>query len=166
MSTYIKLASAVAVAALWGLPAAQAQNLSAQDQKFIQDAAKGGMMEVQMGRLAMEKGQSQAVKNLSQRLIDDHSKGNRELEALAKRKGVTLPPDDAKMVYAMPLASKSGADFDREFARALVEDHQKDIVAFEKQASSGSDADVKNWAKETLPTLRAHLSAAQALPKP
>ena len=165
MSTYIKLAGAVAAVALWSVPA-QAQNLNAEDQRFIQDAAKGGMMEVQMGRLGLEKGQSEAVKRLSQRLIDDHSKGNRELEALAKRKGVSLPPDDARMVYSMPLASKNGADFDREFARAAVVDHDKDIAAFEKEASSGSDPDVKNWARQTLPTLRAHLAAAQALPKP
>jgi putative membrane protein len=124
------------------------------------------MMEVQMGRLGMEKGQSQAVKNLSQRLIDDHSKGNRELEALAKRKGVSLPPDDARMVYSMPLAAKNGTDFDREFARAAMEDHTKDIAAFEKEGSSGGDPEVKNWARQTLPTLRAHLAAAQALPKP
>jgi putative membrane protein len=106
------------------------------------------------------------VKSLSRRLIDDHSKGNRELEALAKRKGVSLPPDDAKMVYSMPLASKSGAEFDREFAQTAVEDHEKDIAEFEKEARSGSDPDVKNWAQQTLPTLRAHLAAAQALSKP
>ena len=133
-------------------PAAHAQRLSAQDQRFIQDAAKGGMMEVQMGCLGMEKGQSEAVKSPSQRF--------------AKRKGVTLPPDDARMVYAMPLASKNGADFDWEFARAAVEDHEKDIAAFEKEANSGSDPDVRNWAKQTLSTLRAHLAVAQALPKP
>lgn len=166
MFTYVKLASAAAVMALWGVPAAEAQSLNAQDQKFIQDAAKGGMMEVQMGRLGMEKGQSEGVKNLSRRLMDDHSKGNRELEALAKQKGVTLPPDDARMILSMPLASKTGADFDREFARAAVQDHEKDIAAFEKEANTGSDADVRNWAKQTLPTLRAHLSAAQALTKP
>ncbi|MDP9113806.1 MAG: DUF4142 domain-containing protein [Acidobacteriota bacterium] len=165
MSTSVQLAGALTALALWGLPA-QAQNLNAQDQKFIQDAAKGGMMEVQMGRLGLEKGQSQGVKSLSQRLIDDHSKGNRELEALAKRKGASLPQEDAKMVYSTPLASKNGAEFDREFARTAVEDHEKDIREFEKEANSGSDPDVKNWARQTLPTLRAHLSAAQALPKP
>ncbi len=165
MFTFIRLAGVLAAVALWSVPA-QAQNLNVQDQRFIQDAAKGGMMEVHMGRLGLEKGQSQAVKNLSRRLIDDHSKGNRELEALAKQKGVSLPPDDARMVYSTPLATKSGADFDREFARTAVEDHEKDIAAFEKEANSGSDPDVKNWARQTLPTLRAHLAAAQALPKP
>jgi len=150
----------------FSMPFAQSQTLSPQDRNFIQDAAKGGMMEVHMGRLGVERGTSPGVKSLSQTLISDHSKANEELSSLASKKGVTLPPDDAKMVTSMPLATKHGAEFDREFARAAVEDHQKDIAAFEKEASSGSDPDVKNWAKQTLPTLQAHLSAAQALGKP
>jgi putative membrane protein len=124
------------------------------------------MMEVQMGQLGLQKGQGEDVKVLSQHLINDHTKGNRELAALAKRKGVMLPPDDAKMAYSMPLASKKGADFDREFGRATVEDHEKDIAAFEKEASYGDDPDIRNWAKQTLPTLRSHLTEAQSLPKP
>lgn len=85
--------------------------------------------------------------------------------ALAKQKGISLPSDDAQTVGSMPLASKSGADFDRAFARTAVEDHQKDIAEFEKEASSGTDPDVKNWASKTLPTLREHLAEAQAVQK-
>jgi putative membrane protein len=115
--------------------------------------------------LGIERGQSQAVKGFAQRLINDHNMANQELATLAKQKGVLLLGDDAKMI-SMPLATKSGADFDKEFARAMIEDHQKDISAFEKEASSGNDPDVKNWASKTLPTLRAHLAEAQALALP
>jgi len=156
---------AAAAFAVSGFQAVGADNLSAQDRKFIEDAAKGGMKEVHMGHLGLEKGMSQGVKTFSQRLIDDHTKANNELMALAKQKGVTPPPDDPKMVSSMPLAKKSGADFDKAFAKDQVEDHQKDIAEFEKEASSGSDPDVKNFASKTLPTLRAHLSDAQALNK-
>lgn len=47
----------------------------------------------------------------------------------------------------------------------MVADHEKDIAAFEKEASSGSDPEIKNWAGQTLPTLRAHLNEAKALPQ-
>ena len=151
--------------ALCGLPGVQAQQLSAQDRTFMEDAAKGGMHEIQMGHLGIERGQSQAVKGFSQRLINDHSMANQELAELAKQKGVSLPGDDAKMV-SMPIETKTGADFDREFGRAMIEDHRKDISAFEKEASSGSDPELKNWASKTLPTLRAHLAEAQALALP
>jgi hypothetical protein len=69
------------------LPQIAAQTLSAQDRMFVEEAAKGGLHEVRMARLGSEHGQSQAVKTLSQRLISDHSKGNQELEALAKQNG-------------------------------------------------------------------------------
>jgi putative membrane protein len=142
-----------------------AQTLSEQDRKFVQDAAKGGMMEVHMGQLGLERGSSPAVKSLSQHLVNDHTAANQELTALAKQKGVSLPGDDAQMAASMPFATKSGDDFDKAFARTAVEDHQKDIAEFEKEARSGNDPDLKNWASKTLPTLRAHLTEAQALSK-
>ena len=142
-----------------------AQALSDQDQKFLQNAAKGGMMEVHMGQLGLERGGSPAVKALSQHLVNDHNAANKELTALAKQKGVSLPGDDARMAASISFASKSGGEFDKAFASAAVEDHQKDIAEFEKEASSGTDPDLKNWASKTLPTLRAHLAEAQALGK-
>jgi putative membrane protein len=161
----ILLLSVIGSVIAWGLPAIEAQGLSDQDRIFMENAAKGGMHEVHMGRLGIERGQSEAVKGLCQRLINDHNTANKDLETLAKQKGVTLPADDAKIVFSTPLATKSGADFDREFARLIIEDHQKDIAAFEKEASSGSDPDLRDWARKALPTLRAHLTEAQAIPK-
>ena len=157
-------AGAAFVAAL-NPPLAFAQKPSPQDEQFVQDAARGGMQEVHMGRLGLERGGSQAVKRLSQRLTNDHTKSGQELAALAKGKGIALAPDDAQTISAMPLAKMQGADFDREFAKAATADHEKDIAAFEKEASSGTDPDIRNWARQTLPTLRAHLADARALLK-
>ena len=148
-----------------GLPAIGAQGLSDQDRIFMESAAKGGMHEVHMGRLGIERGQSEAVKGLCQRLINDHNTANKDLETLAKQKGVTLPADDAKVVSPAPSVAKSGTDFDQEFVKMIIQDHQKDIAAFEKEASSASDPDLRNWASKALPTLRAHLTEAQAIPK-
>jgi len=131
----------------------------------MEDAAKGGIHEIQMGRLGLDRGQSQAVKGFSQRLINDHILANRELAALAKQKSVILPGDDAKII-SMPTQIKGGADFDKEFGRAMIEEHRQAISAFEKEASSGNDPDVTNWARKTLPTLRAHLAEAQELALP
>ena len=137
MTAHKKLVLGIAAAAiaLSGFQATGADNLSAQDRKFMEDAARGGMKEVHMGHLGMEKGTSQGVKTFSQRLINDHTKANNELMALAKQKGVTLPPDDPNVASTMPVAKKSGADFDKAFAKDQVEDHQKDIAAFEKEGT-------------------------------
>ena len=154
---------AAAVLALGTFALTPAQTLSEQDQKFLQDAAKGGMMEVHMGHWGLEHGSSPAVKSLSQHLVNDHNAANKDLADLAKQKGMSLPGDDAKMAASMPFATKTGDDFDKAFARSAVEDHKKDIAEFEKEASSGNDPDLKNWASKNLPTLRAHLAEAQAI---
>jgi len=165
MPSYSKILLSATAAFGFCALAAQAQNLNDQDRTFIQDAAKGGRMEVHMGRLATERAANPAVKTYGQRLVTDHSKGNEELAALASKKNVTLPPDDAQMAMSLSFAQKSGADFDRDFVKTAVDDHKKDIAMFEKEASSGSDPDVKEWANKTLPTLRAHLADAEALAK-
>jgi len=164
MQCFSKIAIGSAAAlCLFLIPQARAEDskLSAQDRKFMMDAAKGGMMEVHAGQMALKHGSSTATKNYGQRLIDDHSKGNEELMALAKQKGVALPADSG--MGPKGLTGKMGADFDREFARLAVSDHQKDIAEFEKEANSGTDPDVKAWAAKMLPTLRAHLDAAKGL---
>lgn len=153
----------VGTAALLG-HTASAQSLSAQDRQFMMEAAKGGMTEVHVAQMGIEHGMSPAVKGFSQRLVNDHKKANQELMALAKMKSVQLPDDDPKMASSMPIAKKTGADFDKEFAKMMVDDHQKTITLFEKEASSGNDPDVKNWASKALPTLRSHLAEAKTLP--
>lgn len=100
------LTGAITAMALCSLPQTLAQSLNDQDRKFIQDAAKGGMHEANLGRLGLARGMSQAVKGLSQRLINDHDKANKELAALARQKSVALPADDAQMVNSMPIAKK------------------------------------------------------------
>src|SRR5947208_3451166 len=68
-----------------------ASTLSKKDVHFINDAAEGGMMEIHMGELGQQKGQSADVKSFAARLVSDHTKANDELKQLASSKGVTLP---------------------------------------------------------------------------
>ena len=157
------LLNAAAIIAFCTTPLLQGQNLSSQDQAFIQDAAKGGTLEVQMGQFASQRASNAAVKTFAERLVSDHIKGNEELASLAKKKGVTLPHEDAQTVMSMSIATKSGADFDREYVNTMVTNHQKTISMFEKETTSGSDPELKDWANKMLPTLRLHLADAQAL---
>jgi putative membrane protein len=139
--------------------------VSANDQKFMKDAAQGGMAEVELGRLAAEKASSADVKAFGQRMVDDHSKANDKLKALASEKGVTLPADmkaDAKEMRDK-LAKMSGAEFDKMYMHHMHKDHVKDVAEFEKEASKGGDADVRSFASTTLPTLKEHLKMAKSL---
>jgi putative membrane protein len=135
------------------------------DTKFAMTAAQDGMTEVELGRLAVQKGTSDGVKQFGQRMIDDHTNANQQLMQLASSKGMTLPTTlDAKhQAMVTKFQGMSGAAFDRAYAKQMVQDHRKAVGLFQKEADRGMDADLKAFASQTLPTLQGHLSMAQAL---
>jgi len=123
-------------------------NMAAQDRNFLMDAAMGGMLEVELGRMAAQQGASDAVKQFGQRMVDDHSKANQELMSIAQSKGITLPTEmDEKHKKDMTkFSGLTGADFDREYGKMMLSDHRKDVSEFEKQSTKGMDADLKAFA--------------------
>ena len=138
----------------------------ATDQKFMLDAAKGGMMEVQLGQTAQQKASSAAVKELGKKIEQDHTKAGTELAALAKSKNVSLPADPgSEKAMIDKLSSLSGAAFDKAYVKAMIRDHKKDVKEFEHESVNGMDTDVKAFAAKTLPTLQEHLRMAEDLQK-
>ena len=135
------------------------------DHKFAMAAAMGGMMEVELGRLAAEKGASDEVRQFGQRMVDDHTKANEELMQLASSKGMALPtaPDPKHASETQKLSALTGEKFDREYVKMMVGDHKKDVAEFQKEASRGMDADIKAFASSTLPTLQEHLQMIQRI---
>ncbi len=126
---------------------------------FAKESAQGGIAEVQMGRLAVERGASPAVKAFGQQMVDDHSKANNEMTQLAARKHLQLPQEmtSGQKSEMEKLSKLSGAEFDKEYVDAMVKDHEHDVEDFQIQANKGNDADVKALAAKTLPTLQRHL---------
>ncbi|MEI9920979.1 MAG: DUF4142 domain-containing protein [Bacteroidota bacterium] len=134
------------------------------DAEFAVKAADGGMLEVQLGELAQSKGVSQQVKDFGKMLVEDHTKANEELKALAQTKNISLPTtlgEDCQKKYD-DIASKSGKDFDQAFTDHMVKDHKKDIDLFKKEADKGDDPDLKSWAAGKVPTLQHHLDMARS----
>src|SRR5438477_10862085 len=128
-----------------------ASKLSAADKAFMMNAAKGGMMEVEWGKLAAQNGQNADVKKFGNRMVNDHSKANSELMALAKEEGVSLPGAKA------PGKWKS----DKTYMDMMVKDHRADLAEFQKEAQSGTDADLKKFAEKGAKMVSAHLKLAQ-----
>ncbi len=137
------------------------------DLAFMNDAGPGGVAEVELGRLAVERGASAEIKQFAQQMIEDHSKAGEKLKKLAQQKKVTLSPEilpQAKQTKEK-LAKLSGSEFDQAYVKAMVEMHVKDVTAFEAVAKTATDADVKAFATETLPTLKHHLQMIRDLAK-
>lgn len=137
--------------------------LSAQDKKFADAAAIGGMMEVMMGQLAASNASNATVKSLGAMMVKDHGKANDELKKWASTAGYTLPTslDAEKQKMYNDLKAKKGAEFDRAYTDLMVTDHKEDIAEFKKQASEGSEASLKSFANTTLPTLEHHLMESE-----
>ena len=131
--------------------------------KFAPTAAQGGLAEVELGRLALQRAADPAVKEFGQRMVTDHTRANAELKAVAAQKNIQLPTDlSSSQKSTMDKLSKlSGAEFDREYMSDMVKDHETDVKEFETQAKEGTDTDVKDFATKTLPTLQAHLQMAR-----
>jgi putative membrane protein len=140
-----------------------AKSLASSDRKFLEQAGQGGVAEVELGKLAVQKAQSKEAKDFAQRMVDDHSKANSQLQQLASKKGLQLPADmdkSSRKEYDK-LQKLSGADFDREYMKHMVSDHKKDVKDFQKEAKSTKDGDIKSFVDSTLPTLEDHLKVAQ-----
>ena len=105
---------------------------------------------------------TEEVKNLASRLHTDHMKANDELTKIASQKNWTLPAEptaDQKNQKAK-LEKLSGTAFDKAYADLMVTNHRNNIPLFERQASKGADAELKQFASNTLPTLKEHLEMA------
>ena len=140
--------------------AAQASNT---DQQFVMNAAAGGLAEVKLGQLAEERASSQQVKTFGHRMVSDHSAANEKLQAAAAKDGINLPTDlnAADRQTYDKLSKLSGAEFDKAYMADMVKDHKHDISEFEHEARTGRDLSIKQFAQETLPTLREHLKMAE-----
>ena len=132
-------------------PAGKSSSLSAKDKTFMKKAAKGGMMEVSMGKLAEQNGQSEDVKSFGKRMVTDHSKANDELKSIAAKKGVKLPSKEPSEKWSS----------DKAYMDMMVKDHEKDLAEFQEEARDGSDPDVKKFAEDTAKVIQEHLDLAK-----
>ncbi|WP_266365397.1 DUF4142 domain-containing protein [Tellurirhabdus rosea] len=132
---------------------------------FAVKAAAGGLLEVTLGQMAQEKGQSPQVKAFGQMMIEDHTKANDELKALAARKNITLPTTlgEDEQKHVDELASLSGAEFDKKYIDLMEDDHEQDVKLFSEAAQEEEDAELKAFASKTLPTLQQHLNKVKAM---
>lgn len=132
---------------------------------FVKEAVKGSMLEVELGEIAQQKASSQAVKDFGQRMVTDHGEANAELKALATEMNIDIPtslPDDAQEDIDK-LSQLSGQEFDKEYMSMMVEEHNKDVKAFEDASEKVENAAIRNFASATLSILKEHQQMADSI---
>jgi putative membrane protein len=135
------------------------------DADFVKNVIQMNLAEIQMGQLAQANGASDDVKAFGRKMVEDHTTANQEAISLATAAGVTPPtepPADAKKMHD-ELAGLSGNEFDRAFAKHMVQDHQKAADMFTDKADDGDDQ-VSEFAQKNLPVIQQHLDSAKTLP--
>jgi len=157
---------ALAMAALMSAAGVQAQSLAKADQAMLKQLAQANIAEIEAGRIALDKSQNTEVKAFAQQMIDEHSKGLREVLTVAQSKGVVLPtePDAKHKAMGKKLQRLSGDAFDREYAaQAGISDHKAAHAYVQKVQSDAKDADVKALAAKLEPTIARHLGHVETL---
>ncbi|HEY6483001.1 MAG TPA: DUF4142 domain-containing protein [Steroidobacteraceae bacterium] len=129
------------------------------DQTFFKKAAEGGIAEVEAGKLAQNKGDSQAVKDFGSMMVKDHTAANDKLKSIADAENITLPTSPSVLQRAgkAKLEAMSGDSFDKAYIKNQISAHRQTIALFRKEIASGTDAQAKAFATDTLPTLQGHL---------
>jgi putative membrane protein len=137
--------------------------LDPKDARFLQDAYRGGLLEVALGRIAQSKAADAAVRDYGAMMVHDHGQGGNALRALAASRQLTLPDsisDDQKRERDR-LLNEDNAVFDKDYIHEMVQDHKNDIVDFKTESISGQDSSVKSFAAQMLKMLNMHLDRAQ-----
>ena len=137
------------------------------DRAFVQKAAEGGLLEVELGRLAESQAAHSDVKSFGTRMVKDHDAANNKLKTIADEFALVAPTtlDKKHDKVRADMAKLSGDAFDRAFMKQMVSDHKATVALFEKEAKSGKNPRLVAFANETLPTLRDHLQAAEKVQK-
>lgn len=139
--------------------------LDAADRAFIEKASAAGMAEIQAAQLAQTKAKSEDVKGFAQHMVDDHTAAGDKLKSIAEADGVQPPANldgkDEKQLAS--LQKLSGAAFDHRYVEDQTAAHKEAVALFEKEAKSGSNAQLRQFAVDTLPTLKQHLTDVEGL---
>ncbi len=135
--------------------------------EFVQTAAMSDLYEVEAGKIAAAKGESDAVKQFGQHMVEAHEQTTAELKGVvqALNMDVVLPAklDDKHQLMIDDLNAAHEGEFDKTYAKQQVSAHEKAVDLFQSYAQKGDDATVKAFAAKTLPVIKQHLAAAEKL---
>ena len=151
----------LAIALACATPAAWAQSKGGE--AFLKKAIEANLAEIEMGKLAQQKGTTDSVRSFGKQLEQDHSAANTKAMNLAKEMGMTPPTEPSKKQKADydSMSKLSGDKFDAMFVKHMISGHKKNIKAFQKEAKTSERP--AGFANDVLPDLQKHLDTAQSL---
>jgi putative membrane protein len=146
---------------------AEARSLSGEEEHFVLEAASGGLAEVKLSELAKNRASDAKVKDFANQMIIDHTQANDELKPIADYNKIAWPDrleGDSDTAFKQ-LTKLSGPNFDEEYIKVMVKDHDKTVRDFEDASHKIKDTTIKDYINKTLPILRQHQRHAHELAK-
>lgn len=142
-----------------------ARQLSEQDRNFIMEARPMGLAEVKMSQLARDYAARAEVRQFAERMIKDHGDANKRLMQILRKTDITPPsePDAEHQELMDQLYELEGEDFDKEYVRTQVQDHEHHVKLYEHEADAGEDPEIREFAKGCVPILQRHLHQVKSL---
>jgi putative membrane protein len=142
-----------------------ARQLSEQDRNFILEARPMGLAEVKMSQLARDYALRSEVRKFAERMIKEHGEANKKLMKILRKTDLDAPdePDEEHQELMDQLYELEGEEFDKEYVRTQVKDHEHHLELYEREARQGEDPDVKEFAKACVPLLQQHLTQVKGL---
>lgn len=139
-------------------------SLSKADKNIMRDIAHSNLAEIEAGKIALNQSKNDQVRNFAQKMIDDHTQAQKDLEQLAQSKGVTLPtePDKKHMAMAKKLGALEGDKFDKQYmSQGGLRDHRDTHKLLQRAQTRAKDADLKALAAKMEPIVSQHMTMAQ-----
>ena len=169
LCTVVTLGSAVVFAQTpaASTPDSGATPVKSPDKMFLHKASEGGYAEVQLGQLAVQKGNSDDVKKFGQKMVDDHTALNEQMKPFAEAMGLKPPTklDKKDQAEYDKLNGLSGADFDKEYIAYMVKDHHMDLREFRHEEATTTDAILKDAVSKGEAVIKEHTQMADKLAK-
>ena len=158
-STLSLLTLALAVASF--ASARAAENAAGVDQAFVAKVSQGGMFEVELGKVAAERGASQEIKDNGVTEAHDHALVGARLKAVAAASGIQF---DAKLNGEFQgkldtLRALSGPAFDKAYVIEMERIHGIDGGLFAQEAKAGGTDALRSFAEETHSIVGMHIGA-------
>jgi putative membrane protein len=161
MLVLLALAILMLGGAATGVAAAAAQPTpNDQDSRFLVQAHRANLFEIQSGKTAQNKASDQTVRNLGQEFVNDHTKLDASVRKVATALNVTLPnrPGPKQRAMLEKVSGLNGTAFDRAWTSAQIMGHRETLAAVNTELQGGSSTEVKQVATDAKPVVQEHLN--------
>lgn len=149
--------------------AAAASKLNPVDYNFVAQANLGAPFQVDSGRVAEDKARTAQIRDYAHLMVASHIPVVDALNKILENKGLTAPPNTllqgAYHAMVASLKADSRAALDRDYVEGQLEYQKGNTALFQQEIKYGTDADLKEFARATLPKIEDHLQRVQKLVK-